>query len=69
MPWIRWGLGGILVTWFLMVRIMGLYFLSIGGWDCLRILIDLLAVERNVVIKVVVDLYAPHTVIWYVNNF
>ena len=44
-------------------------FLAIGEGDCLWFLLYFLAVERDVVIKVVVDLNATHTVIWYVNNF
>jgi hypothetical protein len=44
-------------------------FLPGGLGEGLRLLCDFLAVEGDVVIKVVVDLDAPHAVIWYVNNF
>ncbi len=44
-------------------------FLTGGLGHCLLLLCYFLAVERDVVVKVVVDLNAPHTVIWYVNNF
>jgi len=44
-------------------------FLTGGLGHCLLLLCYFLAVERDVVVKVVVDLNAPHTVIWYANNF
>lgn len=44
-------------------------FLSGGLSEGLWFLCDFLAVEGDMVIKVIVDLDAPHAVIWYVNNF
>lgn len=47
-------------TWFLRMDLFPMQFLSAGLCYTLRLLIDLLAIEGDMVIKVVVYLYTSH---------